>query len=90
MCFCFCRKTLLGTRILLVIWTPVLQLWDQGMYGRFSYLWTTARVSDESEMGYYSTNSFKMNLYNSTVVLLSEYWAATNDHFHYRNNPQII
>lgn len=46
-----CRKTLSVTRILLVIWTPVLRLWDQGMYGKFSYLWTTARVSAEREMG---------------------------------------
>lgn len=70
---CFCRKTSLDTRILLVIWTPALQQWDQGMYGRFSYLWITARVRDESEMEFYSTNSFKMNLYYSTVVLLREY-----------------
>lgn len=46
LCLCSCRKTLLVIRILLVIWTPALQQWDQGTCGRFSYLWTSVKVSE--------------------------------------------
>lgn len=74
---CPCRKTLLVTRILSVIWTLVLQLWDQGTYGRFSSLWTTAKVSVAGEMCLYwwmienkTVSAFYISVIRSKVIFI--------------------